>query len=150
MIKIIKSGKKEFHTTCPNCGCEFTYEMEDLSGKNYDYIGVSNYVKCPECGTPISHLTINTTPTPKPIDIYYKDTVTDNMQSNNPCANCSYIKELMTDHVYVGDTPCTWCEFNPLKVTYTTVCTATNTNTDVSIDTGKTEGGEITFNNGKN
>lgn len=25
-IKIIKQGTKEFHITCPHCGCEFTYE----------------------------------------------------------------------------------------------------------------------------
>ena len=25
-IKIIKQGVKEFHITCPYCGCEFTYE----------------------------------------------------------------------------------------------------------------------------
>lgn len=148
MIKIIKSGKKEFHAICPSCGCEFTYEMEDLSGK--DYIGALDYVKCPECGMPISHLMNNTTPTPKSIDIYYKDTTRDNMQSNNPCVNCNYIKKLMTDHVYVGDTPCTWCEYNPLKVACTNVYTATNTNTDVTIDPSKTEGGGITFNNGKN
>lgn len=52
MIKIIKSGKKEFHVTCPSCGCEFTYETEDFNGTDYDGV---NYVKCPECGTPVSH-----------------------------------------------------------------------------------------------
>lgn len=26
-IKIIKQGIKEFHITCPYCGCEFTYEF---------------------------------------------------------------------------------------------------------------------------
>lgn len=145
MIKIIKSGKKEFHAICPSCGCEFTYEKEDLSGK--DYIGALDYVTCPECGMPISHLMITTSP--KPIDVYYKGITTDNMQSNNPCANCSYIKKLMTDHVYVGDTPCTWCEHNPFRVTCTNVYTATNTNTDVSVNTGKTVSGGITFNNGK-
>lgn len=146
MIKIIKSGKKEFHATCPSCGCEFTYEMEDLNGK--DYVWASDYVKCPECGMPISHLTICTAP--KPIDIYYQSIPTDNMRSNNSCANCNYIKKLMTDHVYVGDTPCTWCQYNPFRITCTTANTATNTNTDVTIDPGKPEGGGITFNNGKN
>lgn len=115
MIKIIKSGKKEFHAICPSCGCEFTYEKEDLNR--------TNSVKCPECNMPIPHSTVNITP--KPIDVYYKGIATDNMQSNNLCANCSYIKKLMTDHVYVGDTPCTWCEYNPLKVTCTTVYTNT-------------------------
>ena len=121
MIKIIKSGKKEFHAICPNCGCEFTYEMEDLSG-NY-YIGAVDYVKCPECGNAILHLGCNTQP--RPIDIYYQRTVTDNMQSNNPCANCNYIKKLMLGQTYVGDAPCTWCEHNPFKIT----CTSIQTNT---------------------
>lgn len=41
MIKIIKPGKKEFIAICGKCGCEFTYELSDLS--------LNNYVPCPEC-----------------------------------------------------------------------------------------------------
>lgn len=141
MIKIIKSGKKEFHTTCSCCECEFTYEIEDLNGTDYDGQG---YVKCPECGAIISHLMRDI----KPLEMIYE--VKDNMQYNNPCANCYYTKKLRSDQFYVGDPPCTWCEYNPLKVTCTNVYKATNTNTDVTIDPGKTEGGGITFNNGKN
>ena len=152
MIKIIKSGKKEFHTTCPCCGCEFTYEVEDLNG--------TDYVNCPECNACISHLARDL----KPLEMIYKDNgtikpstpfiapqikATDNMQFNNPCANCNYIKKLMLNQTYVGDIPCTWCEHNPFKVTCTNVYTATNTNTDVSVNTGKTVSGGITFNNGK-
>lgn len=158
MIKIIKSGKKEFHTTCSCCGCEFTYEIEDLNGTDYDGQG---YVKCPECGAIISHLMRDI----KPLEMIYEDggtikpstpfiapqiKATDNMQFNNPCGNCDFYKQLMSGQIYVGDPPCTWCEHNPLKVTCTNVYTATNTNTNVTIDTGKTEGGGITFNNGKN
>ncbi len=146
MIRIIKSGKKEFHAICLNCGCEFTYEMEDLSGK--DYIGAIDYVKCPECGRTILHLGINAQP--RPIDIYYQRTITDNMQSNNPCGTCSYYQRLKAGEIYVGDTPCTWCQYNPFRVTCTNVHTVTSTNTDVTIDTGKTESGGIEFNNGKN
>ena len=46
-IKVIKHGEKpKFKKTCPNCGCEFEYEMEDLqtepnwsltSGLSYTY-----------------------------------------------------------------------------------------------------------------
>lgn len=146
MIKIIKSGKKEFHATCSNCGCEFTYELEDLS--KTDYLGAIDYVKCPECGITILHLGFDTQP--RPIDVHYHDTAIDNMQFNNPCANCDFYKKLMLDRVYVGDTPCTWCQHNPFRVTCTNVYTATNTNTDVTIDPGKAETGGITFNNGKN
>ena len=145
MIKIIKSGKKEFHAICPNCGCEFTYEMEDLSKK--DYVGAICDVKCPECGATILHSGINTQS--RPIDVYYQHTVTDNMQSNNPCGTCNYYQRLKAGEIYVGDAPCTWCQYNPFRVTCTNVYTATNTNTDVTI-TSKTESGGIEFNNGKN
>jgi RNA polymerase subunit RPABC4/transcription elongation factor Spt4 len=40
MKKIIKHGqKKEMRTTCPNCGCEFSYEWEDVitTEKSYPY-----------------------------------------------------------------------------------------------------------------
>ncbi len=134
MIKIIKSGKKEFHTTCSNCGCEFTYDLEDLS--KTDYLGAIDYVKCPECGITILHLGF--------------DTAIDNMQSNNPCANCNYTKKLMLGQTYVGDAPCTWCEHNPFKITCTNVYTATNTNTNVTIDPGEMRFGGFEFNNGKN
>ena len=30
MIKIIKQGTKEFNITCPYCGCEFIYGLDDL------------------------------------------------------------------------------------------------------------------------
>ena len=160
MIKIIKSGKKEFHATCPFCGCEFTYEVEDLNGTDYDGHG---YVNCPECNALILHVMRDI----KPFEPIYTDggtikpstpfiapqiKATDNIQSNNPCSNCSYTKKLATGQVYVGDPPCTWCEHNPFRVTCTSVytTTSTNTNTDVSIDTGKTESGGITFNNDKN
>ena len=145
MIKIIKSGKKEFHAICPNCGCEFTYEMEDLSKK--DYVGAICDVKCPECGMTILHSGIDTQS--RLSDIYYQRAVIDNVQSNNTCANCDFAKRLITDQVYVGDIPCTWCQYNPFRVTCTNVYTATSTNTDVTI-TGKTESGGIQFNNGKN
>lgn len=151
MIKIIKSGKKEFHTTCPCCGCEFTYEIEDLHE--------TDYVNCPECNADIPHLSRDL------LEMIYKDNgtikpstpfiapqikVTDNFQSNNPCRTCSYYQRLKAGEIYVGDTPCTWCQHNPFKITCTNVYTVTNTNTDVTIDPGKTEGGGITFNNGKN
>lgn len=44
MIKIIKPGKTVFNVTCGRCGCEFTYELEDL----HTYFG-SEYVRCSEC-----------------------------------------------------------------------------------------------------
>ncbi len=54
MKKIIKSGKKIYSTTCSRCGCEFTYENEDIN-----YVGS---VTCPECGCVLTHITTPFTP----------------------------------------------------------------------------------------
>ena len=45
MIKIIKEGTRKI-AKCPNCGCEFSYEREDVLR---DPIWVENHVKCPQC-----------------------------------------------------------------------------------------------------
>lgn len=51
MIKVIKEGKKIFQTTCYRCGCEFSYELDDLS------VGMlmAESVKCPSCNTDVYH-----------------------------------------------------------------------------------------------
>lgn len=49
-IKIIKQGVKEFHITCPYCGCEFTYENEDVHNSE---------VICPCCLTKLPHKDMN-------------------------------------------------------------------------------------------
>lgn len=46
MIKIIKEGKNSFITTCPKCGCEFTYELADI---------IASSVYCPCCGNSVIH-----------------------------------------------------------------------------------------------
>lgn len=50
MIKITKPGKTVFNGKCGKCGCEFTYELEDL----WNNFG-SGYVKCPECSDKYFH-----------------------------------------------------------------------------------------------
>ena len=45
MIKIIKEGTRKI-TKCPNCGCEFSYEREDVLR---DPIRIENHVNCPQC-----------------------------------------------------------------------------------------------------
>ena len=45
MIKIIKEGTRKIEK-CPNCGCEFSYEREDL---NMDPICKEWSVNCPQC-----------------------------------------------------------------------------------------------------
>lgn len=59
MKKIIKSGKKIYQKTCSRCGCEFTYENEDIN-----YIG---NVSCPECGCVLAHITTFNYPNYHPI-----------------------------------------------------------------------------------
>lgn len=46
MIKIIKDGQKEFIAKCPTCGCEFSYQLDD--------IGFGSVV-CPCCGRYVAH-----------------------------------------------------------------------------------------------
>ena len=50
MIKIIKQGTKEFNITCPYCGCEFIYGLDDLKRG-----AVYSTIKCPCCGDEIVH-----------------------------------------------------------------------------------------------
>ena len=56
MIKIIKEGTRKI-AKCPNCGCEFAYEEEDiekdglLANKSV-FIG-KTWVVCPQCGKEI-------------------------------------------------------------------------------------------------
>ena len=56
MIEIIKHGTKKV-TKCKHCGCEFSYEEEDLKYLNYQKdkfesgikAGYKRYVTCPQC-----------------------------------------------------------------------------------------------------
>ena len=128
-IKVIKQGTKEFHITCPYCGCEFTYENEDVCNSE---------VICPCCSTKLPHKgvigTVDTNPSPMPIwynqqvapDGYkIRDglnkplpsrlTTSDNWSGCEGCPNNP--KYLKTP--YIGDTPCQWCQKNPWKVTCT-------------------------------
>lgn len=126
-IKIIKQGTKEFHVTCPFCGCEFTYEKEDIHDSK---------VTCPCCSTNLLHKNaIETIPSPLPI-WYNQQVVPDGykirgdlnkghhelhdgamlLNNESSCVGCpnnpKYFKT-----PYVGDTPCQWYQKNPQKVT---------------------------------
>nr|DAI49895.1 MAG TPA: Transcription initiation factor IIE, alpha FINGER, Transcription [Caudoviricetes sp.] len=132
-IKVIKQGVKEFNITCPNCGCEFTYEYEDVS------IGV---VPCPCCQAHLPHkgvrggnedLGTETIPQLQRIyycpktgmeynDLVYRPftlpgwaTKSDNWSGCEGCPNNpKYLKA-----PYIGDSPCQWCQKNPNKITCT-------------------------------
>ena len=107
-IKIIKQGKMtKFKKICPDCGCEFEYEQEDI---NVDYTvclttypgKYNTYVICPCCEKHLHHgyteaigysypdVTYTTTET------WYKD-----------CDKCPNKPD--PTKVVVGDTPCDWC-----------------------------------------
>ena len=126
-IKIIKDGVKVFKMTCPYCGCEFTYENEDV---------YNSEVICPCCLINLPHKgvagTVNTTPSPMPISYNHEVmpdghkirdglnkplpsrlTTSDNWSGCEGCPNNpKYLKT-----TYIGDSPCQWCQKSPYKVT---------------------------------
>ena len=124
-IKITKPGQTVFHGFCDRCGCEFTYELIDLK-----LSAVGNKVSCPTCGKDYIHPTMVQNPTLQTgIGYQWPSDATD------PCAGCAWRENLLRDGLYIGDTPCTWCNkgrFNVVtgKVTandisvkdYTTPC----------------------------
>lgn len=130
-IKVIKQGTKEFHITCPYCGCEFTYENEDVCNSE---------VICPCCLTNLPHKgarggngDLGTETIPQLQRIYYGSktgteyndlvyrpftlpdwaTKVDNLSGCEGCPNNP--KHLKAP--YIGDSPCQWCQKNPWKVT---------------------------------
>ena len=132
-IKIIKQGVKEFHITCPYCGCEFTYENEDVCNSE---------VICPCCLTNLPHKgtsgvngDLGTETIPQLQRIYYGPktgleyndlvyrpftlpdwaTKSDNRSGCEGCPNNPKYFETP----FVGDLPCHWCQKNPNRVTCT-------------------------------
>lgn len=129
-VKIIKQGQTEFHGFCKWCGCEFTYEISDLK------LSAVDKVSCPTCGKDYYHPAMVQDPTipggiglkwpPDPIPC-----IGPNTTQTDPCAGCAWKENLLRDGLYVGDTPCTWCNKNhfnsitsvqPSIADYTTPC----------------------------
>ena len=118
-IKIIKQGVKEFHITCPYCGCEFTYEKEDV---------YNSEVICPCCSKGLPHKGIIGTGdiNPSAVPIWYNQQVAPDgykirgglIQLDDSCNNCPYNPKYLKTP-YIGDSPCQWCQKNPYKVTCT-------------------------------
>ena len=117
-IKVTKSGQKEFHGFCKWCGCEFTYEISDLK-----LSATGDKLDCPTCGKTYHHNMMVQDPTspggigrlqtwpPDPIPCTLDMTKTD------PCAGCVWRENLLRDGLYIGDTPCTWCNKNRFNST---------------------------------
>ena len=126
MIKVIKHGQTEFTHTCMRCGCEFTYEFEDIQVDSFSLNSTSaKVVKCPDCGntcyvnTNIGWPWPNSTPIP----------CNEPISNINPCKDCDWYKKMTTDGTtwYYGDTPCTWCNKGPYKVTCGSIGTDSTT-----------------------
>ena len=120
-IKITKPGQKEFHAFCKWCGCEFTYEISDLK-----LSATSDKVSCPTCSKDFHHQLKVPEPT-LPTGTGYQWP----SDSADPCAGCAWRENLLRDGIYIGDTPCTWCNKNKFNCStspqsglkaYTTVC----------------------------
>jgi hypothetical protein len=110
MIKITKQGQKEFHGFCRWCGCEFTYEISDLK-----LSASSDKVSCPTCGKDYHHPSMVQDPTiPGGIGYQWPS------DSADPCAGCAWRENLLRDGLYIGDTPCTWCNNNRFSNSITT------------------------------
>lgn len=52
MIKIIKEGIRKI-TTCDKCGCEFSYEHEDIEvidiSDMFGNLTITKKIECPQC-----------------------------------------------------------------------------------------------------
>ncbi len=133
MIKITKPGQKEFHGFCKWCGCEFTYEISDLK-----LSATSDKISCPTCGKDYHHPSMVQDPTipggigrlqtrpPEPIPC------TPDMTKTDPCAGCVWRENLLRDGLYIGDTPCTWCDKNKFNCITSTTSPLTGTVQGVS------------------
>lgn len=104
-IKVVKEGQKIFNAFCECCGCEFTYELDDLKLN----CSSNKKVACPTCGTDFYHPNRNKS---GPTLGDFTGISWPIVDKTDPCAGCAWRENLLRDGVYVGDTPCTWCSKN--------------------------------------
>lgn len=106
-IKIIKEGKvTKFTKTCPDCGCEFEYEVSDLQ-TDYGFCLTTyhdTYVICPCCGKHLHHGHTEST-FPNYPNINY--TMTGIGVKDLDCDNCPNRPD--PEKPVVGDSACDWC-----------------------------------------
>ena len=109
-IKVIKEGKPvKFTKTCPDCGCEFEYEQEDV---NVDYSvfltsypgKYNTYVICPCCKKHLHHGYVTATTPNYPITTF---TTTGIEVKDLDCDNCPNRPD--PEKPVVGDSACDWC-----------------------------------------
>ena len=129
-IKVIKHGQKpKFKKVCPNCGCEFEYEQEDvitdynwnLNSLTWSYPRrIKRVVICPDCGEKLLHdIIIDDQDWYPPNVTYITGSTTAPWPDCDKCPN----KPDPTKTI-VGDTPCSWCTKNK------PYCTSVSLNND--------------------
>lgn len=129
MITVIKHGKETFKAVCPICGCEFTYQSEDLKEDCFH----NHYVECPDCKQAVSHVYEDKKKSVDPnvlwdyakehtpdydkypvklikerefyVDYQHPTTVWNPWPDCDKCPN----RPDPNKPAQVGDTPCTWC-----------------------------------------
>ncbi len=101
MITVIKHGKETFKAVCPICGCEFTYQSEDLKEDCFH----NHYVDCPDCKQVVIHEYED-----KKKDITWgKDLPLVTNSLNWPdCDKCP--NKPNSDKPIIGDSPCALCK----------------------------------------
>ena len=116
-IKIIKHGKETFKAVCPICGCEFSYQAEDLKEDLFH----NHYVECPDCKQIVSHdcelknkditCTKYTPTVDYKLNYPYLQNIAWTTATPWPdCDACQFNPD--PNKPVVGDTPCTWCKKN--------------------------------------
>ena len=129
MITVIKHGKETFKAVCPICGCEFTYQAEDLK----EDIFHNHYVECPDCKNAVSH---DYEPKKKSLDdsLLWRKVEEEQLDYDKYPAKLAKEREFYVDYQHpnaiwdswldcatcpnrpdptktvVGDTPCTRCK----------------------------------------
>jgi hypothetical protein len=108
-IKIIKPGMTEFCGCCDRCGCEFSYELVDIQ--------LTGKINCPTCGKDYYHPVRMRYPEPLkdtnyPLQFSDSNSISIIDADKDPCAKCDWLKKLIEEGSYTGDTPCTWCTKN--------------------------------------
>ena len=51
-VKIVNPGCSSYCAHCHECGCDFTYQREDV---HHNYVRGGDYVSCPVCGQACAH-----------------------------------------------------------------------------------------------
>lgn len=83
MIKIIKEAPKEYIMTCKRCGCQFSYELVDVSR--------AGIIKCPNCNNADVHILDENID--ELVDMSKYDNKSNNTNSSvftKGCHNCIY------------------------------------------------------------